>query len=362
MRHIFLGALAALVLGDVQASAETCGGIYKIKRGDTLSGIADRQYKDARKWSAIYNANVERIGESPNRVNAGMKLNLPCINGLPTGLEGGEEIANATLVAPAVTKVVKEARVQRGPALRVRLLTAGDYAPFTDKNALNGGLITEIVDAAMVSATGNEGYDIHWVNDWAAHLDPLLTYSMLDMGFPWFQPDCKQNPDRYRCANFHFSEPMFEMLILLFTDRNRPLNFTQDSDIEGKTLCRPKGYFTHDLDKNGRNWVRDNKITLETPVAVADCFEMRTEGKVDAVALNEFTGRKAVKDLELSNRVDIVQSRPLSIEGLHVLVHKTHPDAEQMLSTINDGLGKIKSNGVYQQIIDKHMSIIWSDL
>ena len=155
---------------------------------------------------------------------------------------------------------------------------------------------------------------------------------------------------------------MFEMLILLFTDRNRPLNFTQDSDIEGKTLCRPKGYFTHDLDKNGRNWVRDNKITLETPVAVADCFEMLTEGKVDAVALNEFTGRKAVKDLELSNRVDIVQSRPLSIEGPHVLVHKTHPDAEQMLSTINDGLGKIKSNGVYQQIIDKHMSIIWSDL
>ena len=89
---------------------------------------------------------------------------------------------------------------------------------------------------------------------------------------------------------------------------------------------------------------------------------MLTEGKVDAVALNEFTGRKAVKDLELSNRVDIVQSRPLSIEGLHVLVHKTHPDAEQMLSTINDGLGKIKSNGVYQQIIDNHMSIIWTDL
>ena len=165
-----------------------------------------------------------------------MKLNLPCINGLPTGLEGGEEIANATLVVPAVTKVVKEARVQRGQALRVRLLTAGDYAPFTDKNVLNGGLITEIVDAAMVSATGKEGYDIHWVNDWAAHLDPLLTYSMLDMGFPWFQPDCKQNPDRYRCANFHFSEPMFEMLILLFTDRNRPLNFTQDSDIEENAL------------------------------------------------------------------------------------------------------------------------------
>ena len=96
----------------------------------------------------------------------------------------------------------------------------------------------------MTSATGKEGYYSHWVNDWVAHLDPLLTYSMLEMGFPWFQPDCKQNSDRYRCANFHFSEPMFEMLILLFTDRARPLNFAQDSEIEGKTLCRPKGYLS----------------------------------------------------------------------------------------------------------------------
>ena len=87
-----------------------------------------------------------------------------------------------------------------------------------------------------------------------------------------------------------------------------------------------------------------------------------TEGGHDAVALNEFTGRKAVKDLELSSRVEIVQSRPLSIEGLHVLVHKTHPDAEAMLTTINSGLDKIKTNGVYQQIIDTHMWIIWSEL
>lgn len=269
--------------------------------------------------------------------------------------------SEVVVTAPAVTKVVKQARVQDGQALKVKLLTAGDYAPFTHKDSPNGGLITEIVDAAMTSASGKGGYDIHWVNDWAAHSDPLLSQSMLDMGFPWFQPDCQQNPDRYRCANFYFSDPMFAMLILLFTDRQRPISFRDDSDIEGKTLCRPNGYFTHDLDKNGRNWVKDEKITLVCPVSVSDCFELLTEGKVDAVALNEFTGRKAVKDLELSSRVEIVQSRPLSIEGLHVLVHKTHPDAEA-LTTINSGLDKIKTNGVYQQIIDTHMSIIWSEL
>ena len=34
-------------LGGAQAWAETCGGIYKVQSGDSLSLIADRQYKNA---------------------------------------------------------------------------------------------------------------------------------------------------------------------------------------------------------------------------------------------------------------------------------------------------------------------------
>ena len=68
MKHILFGALIALGFSFSHASAETCGGVYKIKRGDTLSQIADGLYKDARKWTAVYNANTAVIGDSPNRV------------------------------------------------------------------------------------------------------------------------------------------------------------------------------------------------------------------------------------------------------------------------------------------------------
>ena len=87
--RLFIGAFCAALSIAVTASAQSCGGIYKIKGGDTLSGIADNQYEDARKWSAIFNANREQIGDSPNKIRVGQRLNLPCINGLPTGLEGG---------------------------------------------------------------------------------------------------------------------------------------------------------------------------------------------------------------------------------------------------------------------------------
>ena len=87
--RLFIGAFCAALSIAVTASAQSCGGIYKIKGGDTLSGIADNQYRDARKWSAIFNANREQIGDSPNKIRVGQRLNLSCINGLPTGLEGG---------------------------------------------------------------------------------------------------------------------------------------------------------------------------------------------------------------------------------------------------------------------------------
>ena len=367
MKRAFAAA-AAMFFSMQMAEAQSCGGTYTIKRGDSLSVIADGMYKDARKWSAIYNANLATIGDSPNRVRVGQKLQLPCIGGLPTGLSGGTASAATASAAPkpaaqltaAVARATAASNGAVGPR-KISLLTADDYAPFTDRKALNGGLFTEVVQASMENS-GAADFGIFWVNDWSAHLDPLLTNALLDMGFPWFKPDCDQNPDRYRCANFLFSDPMFEMLVLLFVDRKNPMRYTEDADIIGKTLCRPKGYFTHDFDKDGRNWLSGNMIRLEQPTTIADCFELLLEGKVDAVAINEFVGRQAIKTLELENSVDIVQTRPLSIEGLHVVVHKTHPEAQAMIDTVNKGLDAIKDTGGYQQIVDKHMSIFWENL
>lgn len=361
MQKLLFGIIFATGLVMAQAaSAATCGGTYTVKRGDSLSEIADAMYRDAKKWSAIHTNNIGSIGDNPNSIRVGMTLNLACIGGLPTGLQGGTEVAVAAAAAAAATPV----RIVPGTAavrLEVNLLTADDYAPFTDRDLPNGGLVTDVVQHAMEFAAPSEGFTIHWVNDWSAHLEPLLSNALLDMGLPWLKPACDVTPDAYRCENFLFSDPMFEILIMLFTDKNRPITFTQDSDILGKTLCRPAGYYTHDLDKDGRNWIAEAKITLETPDSIQDCFDLLLEGKVDAVALNEFTGRTALKDLGLNDRVSIVASRPLSIEGLHVLIHKTHPRAAELLSLINGGLRGIKASGEYQRIIDAHMTRIWAE-
>lgn len=359
-RGLWAAAIAAgLMAGSV--AAETCGGTYQVKRGESLSLIADRLYKNASRWTAIHTNNIQAIGEDPNAIVVGQRLRLTCIDGLPTGLADGRPVeAAAQATASAETQVVARAP-RRALEATINLVTAGDFAPFTDQSLPGEGLLSEVVHAAMQQSPASDAYRVHWVHDWSSHLDPLMTSAMMDMAFPWYKPDCAGDPSQYRCENFHFSKPMFEMLILLFVNTDRPIPFSSDSDMHGRTLCRPAGYFTHDLDRAGRRWISDGLVKLEQPRTVKDCFDMLVAGTVDGVALNEFTGRAAVKELALEGQVDVVQGRPISIEGLHVLVHKTHPDAEALLAMINDGMGAIQANGQYQTIVDAHMSRIWSE-
>lgn len=49
---------------------------YTVKKGDTLSEIAQREYGDASKWPRIYNANKSRIAD-PKKLQIGTKLIIP---------------------------------------------------------------------------------------------------------------------------------------------------------------------------------------------------------------------------------------------------------------------------------------------
>lgn len=351
----FLGMAAIFAAGfALPVAAQSCGGTYTVAPGDSLSVIADSLYKDAGKWTAIHQANIGEIGENPNAIGVGQRLSISCIDGLPVGLS-----AAAPAAVPAAPARVATAPTAAGLS-RIKLITGDDFAPFTDRTLENGGLLAEVMDVAMQAAAPDNGYGVFWINDWSAHLDPMLTNDMADMTFPWARPNCEETPDLQRCVDYHYSQALFEYLILLFVDKTRPVVFAEDADIEGRTLCRPSGYTLHMLDQNGRNWLRDDKVTLKQPRTVAECFEMLVAGNVDAVVLNEFTGRTALKDLNLKDQVDVVQGRPVSVAGLHVIISKTNPDAQTLLATVNSGLDRIKASGQYQDIVNSHMTRIWA--
>lgn len=364
-KQLAVAAVAALTIGTTSAAfADTCGGVYTVQRGDSLSQIADRLYQDAGKWTVIHTSNIGAIGNNPNSIRVGQRLQMTCIAGLPKGLPEGQSVLAAAL-APATatqTDVTRTAPDLLGtPELpKIRLVTGDDFAPFTDRGLENGGLLAEVVTAAMDAAVGPEGHDTFWINDWGSHLDQMLPAGLMEMAYPWAKPDCESRPNEGRCATFHYSQPMFEYLVLLFVNQDSPIPFATDSDIEGRTLCRPADYTTHMLDENGRNWLAEDKITLKRPRDPAECFTMLINGEVEGVVLNEFTARDAIYALGLQDRVEAVQSRPVSITGLHVMIHKDNPLAEPLVNAVNDGLAAIKQGGQYQEIVARHMSTVWS--
>lgn len=341
--------LTALSASGAQAQ-ESCGGFYTVQPGDSLTGIADRMYKNVSMWTSIHSNNIASIGPAANNIRTGQRLKLSCINGMPSGLPGGTPVTPAETATPDAP--AKPTPRQTGTSLRV---LAGDgYPPFTDRAEPAAGMMTEVVERALAASDG-DAHRVFWINDRAAHLDPMLAEGMADLAFPWVRPACDGSG---ACADYLYSDPMFEMLVLLFANRDSGLTFTTPADLAGLRLCRPSGLEFGGVE--AADWLQGTEVTLLQPATAEACFDRLTTGAADVVALNEFTGRLLLAKMGLRDRVEVLGARPLSIEALHLVAHRGNPQAEALIARFNSGLSAIRASGAYAGIVETHLSRLWA--
>ena len=367
---------AAVWIDGRAAHAQTCGGDYTIKEGESLADIAARVYGNSSQWPLIFYANQDRMGANASMLVPGLSIRVPCMSGQPAAPAKAPSAAASPTPAPAPAPVEPAGTASTGGSdielssvvRQIQFLTADGYTPFTDRTLPNGGMITQIVSTSMnlikEQSSGAFSYNVSWVNDWAAHLNPLLITRAFDAGFPWLKPDCAHVAElsqdaKYRCQKFFFSDPLFEVFTVLFVRADSPIAFAKDDEIAGKSLCLPVGQSTHELDKGGRNWVKDNKITLLRPQNVEECFRLLNSGTVNAVVTPDLTGKSVAAALGLGDKVKSLQ-RPVAIGTLHIIVPKTHPHASTILYYINTAVGKLRDSGEYDKIVDGHMSRFWT--
>jgi polar amino acid transport system substrate-binding protein len=355
---------AAMLAGAGRLSAQTCGTEYVLRQGDTLADIARTVYGSASQWSIIYYANQDRLGENATLLVPGLAIKIPCI-----GQQAKPATPAAVETAPTQGPAAAQPPFQLSSMLkRIEFLTAEGYPPFTGRALPEGGLLIDVLQASMTlikdQAKGGFDFRISWINDWAAHLNPLLITRALDAGIPWSKPDCSNlaaldSASQYKCQKFFFSDPLYESVTVLFVRNDSAFNFERDEQIVGKTLCRTKGWSNNDLDKDGRNWLRDGKITLMQPQTAEECFRLLDEGTADAVVIAELTGQAVAAAMGMVDRVHSA-SRPLNIETLHVIIAKTHPHARTVLYYVNTSLARLKESGAYDAIITKHLDLFWN--
>ncbi|HEY1246650.1 MAG TPA: hypothetical protein VGF29_17635, partial [Hyphomicrobiaceae bacterium] len=303
--------VAAALRPDV-AGAQTCGTEHTVKEGETLAQIAARVYGNPTQWTVIFYANQDRLGGNISMLVPGLSLRLPCI--------GGTRAAPAAAATPAAPGPAgagappgaEPTFVISSLLHRVEFLTADGFAPYTGRSLEGGGMLTQIISSSMTlikeESKGRFDYGISWVNDWAAHLNPLLLTRAFDVGFPWARPDCDSGAtldqsSQFRCQRFFFSDPLYEVLTGLFVRANSKVKSLRREEISGMTLCRPAGYPIHELDKDGRNWVKDGIVTLMRPPSVDECFRLLDTGAVDGVVEAELAGRASITSLGLTGKV-----------------------------------------------------------
>lgn len=346
------------LINSAASFAQPCGTDYVVKKDDSLMSIAARIYGDASQWMVIFYANQDRLGARSSLLSPGLAIRVPCIGDAPPS-KAPETASRTPAPAPAAPGKFIVSKMMK----RVEFLTAEGYAPMTGRALPNGGMLTDILSTSMElikqESQGEFDYGVSWVNDWGSHLNPLLTSRAFDAGFPWEKPDCDE-PDEldaaltYRCQKFFFSDPLYEIFEVFFVRSNSTFKFASDDEVAGKKICLTIDNGVDDLDGQGRNWVKDGKVTLIRPASLDECFRLLDQKTVDAVVAPDVTGRAIAASLGMVDKVTAA-SHPLNIQTVHVIVSKTHPQARTLLYYINTALTRLKESGEYDRLVEKHL-------
>ncbi|MBB4284802.1 transporter substrate-binding domain-containing protein [Roseospira goensis] len=322
---------------QVKPDAITCDQMYTSQPGDYLASIAERAYGHASAYHILYQYNPGKLG-NPSELDVGVDLWVPCL--------GGDGPTEAAL--PAVAE---------STSADIRLVTGADYPPYVDAGLPGGGFSFELVERALQrGGDGAADYRIDVIKDWGSHLQTLLANGAYDLGFPWFRPDCEQadrlsEASRWRCDNLRFSEPLHEVVITFYGAAGSEATLTSYDALQGKTLCRPEGYFTFDLEVEGLAPPAIVRVAGDSPT---DCFERLAAGEVDVVTLNADTSESVVQSLGIGDQVSELIALA-TVQTLHVVGMKTDPQTRINLLRINKGLIGMRQDGTYQSVAAKHL-------
>jgi len=350
------------VLRPSAADAQTCGTDYTIKEGETLAQIAARVYGNPTQWTIIFYANQDRLGSNVSLLVPGFTLRIPCVGGAQQ-----TQPLPPIATTPAQTQTPSDAAIIISSLVRrIEFLTADGFSPYTGRSLEGGGMLTQVVAAAIGlvkdEAKGRFDYGVSWVNDWSAHLNPLLLTRAFDVGFPWARPNCDSvnldQASQFRCQRFFFSEPLYEVITGLFVPADSPIRSLRTEDVAGATLCIPAGQPTHELDEHGRNWVKDGRVVLMRPPTVDECFRLLDNRAVNGVVESELAGRASIASLALGNKVRMIE-QPIALTTYHVLISKSHPHARTILYYMNSSLEKLRESGEYDRIVERHLARFW---
>ncbi|WP_163834111.1 substrate-binding periplasmic protein [Spartinivicinus ruber] len=223
------------------------------------------------------------------------------------------------------------------------VIATGDWAPFTGKSLLNGGMLVEVVETALKQTKYRYKIDyLPWKRAYKSLVEGDIAGS-----FPWMLTEERQKL-------FSISDSIYQSTERFFVSKDFSIDYKKDQDIKGLSVCLPSGWTQAPIQK-----FLDNKIlNLYQPKTEENCFEAITLKRAHLYSVNSISGWEAIKKAGLKSS-DFKILGPVIRENTFVLLgSKEDKNSAKLIKNLNEGLRIIIKNGVYQEIVDKHISAI----
>lgn len=335
------------VLPSIASAQEACT-TYTVQEGDTLGSIAQAAYGTF-DYQLIFNANREILATGANVLGAGTQLVLPCEDGR---LTADSEVG--TIIQQEADKAAAAPKQEGAYRPAVRVLTANGWAAFTDESLPGGGMFVRLVTTALERAGNNLEFKVSYVDDVVSHIDTLLPSGAFDVGIAWDIEDCTNAdllPDLARklCLEFNFSDPIYEIVYGYATLADSKYAEARSyQDFDGARMCRPIGWASSDLIRNG---LVEPLVTWVRPEAFNECYEKLLSGEVDVYAMDvEFIAGNLKTDPDGGRNV-VVNSYLAEFMPQGFVVLKSNPRGKAYLDAINAGLREMRESGEWYDIV-----------
>ncbi len=366
--------IAVTAISATPVLAQDICGTYTTVKGDTLRGIAVETYGNPRDYRYIFEENRDNLGRTPHIIPIDLTLDLPCRGTfIATSTPTEPEVQSVTPVEavpteePATVEVIPasptpevEVVVEVEPvtiaeptpvATEVILVGFTDNLPYSDESLLQGGLITTLIETALLRSDAAKVDKPVFVTRPETGLATSVLPDSFDLSFPWLLPDCKLGEFdadiRDLCENFTFSAPIYEAQMAMFTVSGGPFReAASEVDLVGARVCRPAALHTYDLLEDG---MIEPIISLETATDLATCFEDLENDVVDIVSVNGLTADVYFAD---SGRTDrIVELTDLAaIHTVHAITANDNAAGMAAMDNLNAGIWDMLATGEWSAI------------
>lgn len=224
----------------------------------------------------------------------------------------------------------------------LRLVTGDDYAPFTGQRLSGGGLLTQVVRAALAQVDVDA--ELEW-QPWNRGMQMTLK-AEYDATFPYVYTAA-------RGRDYLYSEPLTVIEQHLFSRAGEVYEVTNLAALTGKRLCYPLGW---QLPAAIEQMIEQGLLTRHSPQGLPQCARLLLLKRDDVFVADSMIGAGALSQAGATPSQFHRSRSTFPSTSLHLLVSRQHPRAEQLIAMFNRGLALLRTSNQYEQLLIDYLN------